>query len=287
MATAYEMSGNRDATIEGDAPEWTLNFCVIDATDEYEAQTAILAIAPAELYGLTRTAIRQPPKIKYEGGTTWTASIKYVIQELGTNPDPSGFEITTYTVEFDTGGETFTNTAVKASAQTKYSWSDGAYPAPDIKGGLGFDGKESKGIQQVIPGLKLTLTADFNGQRITPNVIKSWSRATGKTNADVFLGFAAGELLNLGCRGSVTIDAASGQGQGRVPVSFVFQASENITTAQTIGEINIPSKGGWQHIDVVHKDYDDGSGTTVHKPFYAYVSTVYQSTSFRSITGIR
>lgn len=285
MATAYEKAGERDAVINGDKPEWTLNFCVLDAANEYEAYDAVMAIAPVELFGTEVKAVRQPPKIKLEGGNTWTAEVKYVVQELSEIPDPTGGEPTVFKLDFDTGGETFTRYAVASDKQTRYYVSDTSF-APDIKGALGFDGKKASGIEQVIPGLKLTVTAEYDATRITANRIKEWSRVTGKINSDAFLGFAAGELLNLGAKGSLTIDSYSLTAMGKCAVSFVFMASENITTSQKIGEIDVPRKDGWQHVDVVNAPYDDG-GVMVSKPLYVYVSDVYESTSFRAFTQVR
>jgi hypothetical protein len=288
MATAYEFTESRqNVTYDGDKPEWDLEYCVLDAADETEAYTAVIGVAPVEMFGLTRKAVRQPPKLKCEGGTTWKASVHYVVEEISGSNDAAG-ETTVYTLEFDTGGETFTNKAVDYSKQERYTWDDGF--APDIKGALGWDGKKADGISQVIAGLKMTLTATYPAERITANTIKAWSRATGKTNSDAFLGFAAGELLNLGAKGSLTLDALTLNATGKAAISFVFQASENILEPFNVGEIEIQQKRGWQHVDIVIGPYED-TGTTpptvVNKPLHAYVSTIYEATSFRAMTGIR
>lgn len=289
MATAYEKAGSRQNIVfDGDTPEWDLEYCILEAADETEAYNAVVAQSPVELFGLTRKAVRQPPKLKLEGGTTWTATVRYVVEEIGKADIQEGTP-TTVTLEFDTGGETYTRHGVKSDKQAKYSWSAGVDPAPDIKGALGFDGKKANGIEQVIPGLKLTLSARYNADRIDANVIKNWSRNTGKTNSDKFLGFDAGELLHLGAKGTVTLDAFTLDATGAVPVSFVFQASENIAGFVNIGEISFEGKGGWQHVDVVSGPYEDTTTTpptVVIKPLYAYVSTIYESTSFRAMTGI-
>jgi len=290
MATAYESAktlGN--VVFDGDKPEFDREYIVLEADTESDAYSAVAAIAPTEMFGLTRKAERQPLKIKYVGGSMWNVTATYVVSEVNISQDASE-ERTTFTLDFDTGGETFTRRGVPVAKQRRFSWSEGSDPAPNIKGALGWDGKKASGINMVIPGLKMTLSANYPARLVGANQIKAWSRNTGKVNSDSFLGFAPGELLNLGAKGKVTLDAATLRALGSVPVSFVFQANENIPNGYSEGEIFIESKKGWEHVDVVIGPFEDTTTTpptVVQKPLYAYVSDPYSTTSFRAMTGIR
>ncbi len=288
MATAYESSktlGN--VVFDGDKPEFEREYIVLDASTEQEAYNAVDAIAPMEMFGQTRKADRQPLKIKLVGGTMWSVTANYVVSEISVSDAVE--DRSTFTLEFDTGGESFTRRTVPSAQQRKYSWSEGSDPPPNIKGALGWDGKKANGIDVPIPGLKMTLTANYPARIVGAAQIKTWSRNTGKVNSDTFLGFAPGELLNLGAKGKVTIDAATLKATGSTSVSWVIQASEHIPNGYSEGEIFIPSKKGWEHVDVVIGKYEDTTTTpptVVEKPLYAYVSDVFDAISFRAMTRI-
>ncbi len=288
MAIAYESSKTLGTVIlDGDKPEVTKEYIVLEADTEQAAYDAVIAIAPAEVYGLTRKAIRQPLKLKLVGGEMWQVTANYVVQEESSNGDVSE-QNSTFELEFDTGGETFKQTAVPTTKQRRFSWSPGQDEPPNIKGLLGYDGKKANGIDKPIPGLKMTLSTTYPARAINSEQIKAWSRATGKVNSDYFLGFAPGELLNLGVKGKVTLNARTLQATGGAPVSFVIQASENIPNGYSEGEIFIESKKGWEHVDVVigeHADNATSPPTVVKKALYAYVSDPFDTVSFRSITG--
>lgn len=178
-----------------------------------------------------------------------------------------------YKFSFDTTG------GQQHVSQSKETISKTAIPgqeAPDFKGAINVSGDRVDGVDLVIPALKFQLTYKVPQATLTTDYVRTLARMTGTTNADEFLGFAAGELLFLGATGEQALN-------GDPEVTYHFEASENIVN-QAIGDIVVPAKKGHEFLWVWYQpEEDDNAKRLVQRPFAAYVERVYRSTNFSDL----
>lgn len=155
----------------------------------------------------------------------------------------------------------------------------------DMDGIVGWDGKEAKGVDVVVPQLSFEITAYYHPRAVTTQFVASLARATGKVNSDAWLGFAAGELLFMGASGQGDIPTVAGQRLKPVPINLKFAASENRTSIVLNADNTVPSKKGWEYLDVQFHATDD-SNAVIPKIKRWSVHRLYQEMSFSSSFGI-
>lgn len=223
----------------------------------------VVAFAPPTFEGLSPTGVSYDEPDDGSGHVTF--SITY-----GSGEPAEGI----LRIGFDTTG---------GSVRMRTSLSTTSYPtsgrtAPDFKGAVEVSGGEPQGVDVTLPALRLSFRYKWPKGVIQLADVRTWARATGKTNSAGFYGFNAGELLFLGCGGE--IDPAT-----QTDVTYNFAASENATLS--IGSwITGIIKQGHQHLWVAFEDYEDTSAKKrIQRPLAAYVETLYRSEDF-SIFGI-
>lgn len=140
----------------------------------------------------------------------------------------------------------------------------------DRKGAIGFDGQNVQGADIIVPGYNFQLTYvvdDFTQEQkifIAENV--------GKTNSDEFRGFAEGEVLFLGCQ-------AQQQGDGTWRLTYQFSRQPNETDI-AIGDLTVPSKKGWELLDIYYANDAQAGVGAIKPPKFVYVHRVYDEFDF-------
>jgi hypothetical protein len=154
---------------------------------------------------------------------------------------------------------------------------------------IGVDSNGVNGVDIVAPQLQWQESYDVPNAYVTSNYIKSLASVTGTTNNASFRGFAAGEVLFVGCSGSQEWDDQKGRGPWSL--SYRFVASPNAGTGQTlpaksVGDITGIEKRGHEYLWVRYEDSVSGaSNALLKKPKAVYVNKVYRESSF-SLLGI-
>jgi hypothetical protein len=226
--------------------------------------------------------------VSYLGDDAWQVTISYSKDgaEDGTEPLKRARS-------FDTTGGTQHITQAAGGSVTVFRGSGGSstvvtasserrYPpgtAPDMSQAIGVDSNGVNGIDIVSPQLQWQESYDVPDVYVTNNYIRGVSALTGTVNNASFRGFAAGEVLFLGCSGSHEWDDEKGRGPWSL--SYRFVASPNVTS-QTIGSISGIEKKGHEYLWVRYEESTSGSDL-IKKPKYVYVDKVYKDGDFSAL----
>jgi len=174
-----------------------------------------------------------------------------------------------YVFSFSTTGGTFHITEAKSQTAYPNSGSD------DVGKTIGWRGNDApEGVDIIVPQTQFTIRKRVPYSTITIDYVKTLRNATGKTNSDTFLGFAADELLFLGAEGQST-------SAGDTELTFHFTAGENLTN-QTIAGISSVDKKAHDYLWV---KYGVDQGTSSIKPTTkgVYVAKVYDQVAFSTL----
>lgn len=188
------------------------------------------------------------------------------------NPNiPSGFE-------FDTTGQTQLITKPKRLVKGY-----GPKASNQMKGVIGFDGKTVKGCEVPTPSFNFSITR--HPSFITDYYLRMIARMTPCVNNDWFYGWAPGEVLFLGARGSV-------RGTEAWSVTWNFSASPN-RSVELGNPITIPdlldSEGNPVEIDKKGWDYlwtqdetilDEDNWVMYRYTIAAYVDEIFDYKAF-------
>jgi len=189
---------------------------------------------------------------------------------------------------FDTGGATQHVTQAIPSDEFpsgEHRFHSGSPAAPNMFGAIGVDGDSVAGVDIVVPQLTWNETYDVPTRFVTTQYIAGLSQLTGTVNNATFRGFAAGEVLFLGCNGSQQWDEQKGDGPWTL--SYKFLASPNAgpgqsTAALKIGDIEDIQKDGHDYLWVRYEDAIDND-TLLKRPKFVYVDKVYRRVDFSSL----
>lgn len=218
----------------------------------------------------TPTAVARPTGILYRTGIQ-VESMGWAIYRVIATYGPRKATPGSYTFTFDTTGATVNIKCAKThlkSYPTDGQWHDGA---------INVD-KEGKveGADIIIPALKLTYAFKQPRGIVTGSYARQLARATGRTNANPYLEYEAGELLFAGATGSDGTDAEA-------EVAYQFLASQNLSGITISGIADIAKNGH----DLIWFEFDDHvhSGEAVQRVSRAHVELVYDSIDFASALG--
>jgi len=242
----------------------TLEYVGFGSIDDSEIEAALLVEMPASFRGLPLLTWELDPL----GGDVWAGRGNYSSKDKPETPDTGDIRFS-----FDTTGETAHVT--QSLDTTKYS--PAGQTAPDYQGAIGVGPNDSiAGVDIPAPGLKFSWTYRMPFGDLTMDYAKTVAGMTGKSNAEPWKGFDAGELTFLGATGEEKT-------QGDASVTFHFKASRNITDLET-GGITISSKLGCQYLWFAYaKTEDDEASFTVPNPIGAYVETVIETADFTEL----
>ena len=150
---------------------------------------------------------------------------------------------------------------------------------PSFNGAIGVDGSSVNGVDIVVPALTWTETYDVPHQYVSAAYIRGVAGLTGSVNNGGFRGFAAGEVLFMGCSGSQEWDDQ--RGNGPWTLSYKFVASPNVTN-QKIGDITGVEKRGHEYLWVRYEDAVS-SNELIKRPKAVYVNKVYRDGNFSGL----
>ena len=207
--------------------------------------------------------------VSYLGDDAWQVVIDYVKDGA-----EDGTESVKRARSFDTSGGT--QHLTQAFAERKYGSG-----APDQQSAIGVDENGVNGVDVVVPQLQWQETYDVPNIYVTDAYIKNVASVTGSVNIASFRGFAAGEVLFVGCTGSQEWDDQKGKGPWSL--AFRFVGSPNVTN-QTIGSVTGVEKKGHEYLWVRYESASESS-TLIKKPKHVYVNKVYRDGDF-SLLGI-
>jgi hypothetical protein len=196
----------------------------------------------------------------------WTIRVPY---------GPAKNETGEWTWDFDTTGGTVHLTQAKEEIAR--------YPtatAPNQLGAIAVDGDEVKGVEIVIPAMKINVNYKHPLGVLTLARAKFLNNITGTVNSDSFLTFAPGEVLFLGARGS---DGTSAE----ATVSYSFAMAAN-ATGLTIGSIAGVAKKGHEVAWIRYEDtitVADSKDQPTRVPKFVYVDRVYETVAMASALG--
>jgi len=216
--------------------------------------------------------------VSYLGDDAWQVTIQYE-----KNGAEDGTEPLKRARSFDTTGGT--QHITQAESETAYPAGFGG--ANYQFKAIGVDGNGVNGVDIVVPQLQWQETYDVPNTYVTNTYIRSLATVTGTTNRASFRGFAAGEVLFMGCSGSQEWDDQKGRGPWSL--SYRFVASPNAGSGQTvpaisIGDITGVEKKGHEYLWVKYENVLNGSASDLlKKPKGVYVNQVYKDSDFSQL----
>lgn len=222
--------------------------------------------------------------VAYLGDDAWQVTIDYVKDGAEDGDAPlkraRSFDTTggTQHITQAAGGTVTVN-----GTTTITQGSERRYPptAPGQDNAIGADDNGVNGVDIVVPQLQWQESYDVPNAYVTNGYITGVAALTGTVNNAGFRGFAAGEVLFLGCSGSQEWDDQKGRGPWSL--TFRFVASPNVTD-QTIGSVSGIVKNGHEYLWIRY-EVSEQSGSLLRKPKYVYVNKVYKDGNF-SLLGI-
>lgn len=273
----YNVSANKTKSI--------VNYVIFGANSKVEATQALAAEVPAldqELI-LDSLDVDHVEADIYEGAASYI-TFEWQEEKKQKEEKRKTPEIGEIEWDFDTTGGTQHVTTGLAPTQifSAPGWNPMEFQrALDVS--QTKSGYRVAGVTVKVPALDLTATTSFQANQITPEFIKSLARSTGKTNAQPWGSFDAGELLFGGAR----IKARTGQ---KTTITYSFVASENITAAHNLmiggeagaGGIGPVTKGGHQFMWTYFVNEKDNTQVLM-KAKQVNVDTIYYSMDFSQL----
>jgi len=283
-----EDGDSRQATIvrkgKKAASNYVASYKVFGTTDDTVLHADINAKVTSSMQywqypGVTGMQLRaEQYSVSYLGDNAWQVTIQYE-----KNGAEDGTEPLKRARSFDTTGGT--QHITQAESETGYPSGFGGANYQFMA--IGVDSNGVNGVDIVAPQLQWQESYDVPDAYVTSNYIKSLASVTGTTNNASFRGFAAGEVLFVGCSGSQEWDDQKGRGPWSL--SYRFVASPNAGTGQTlparsVGDITGIEKKGHEYLWVRYEDSVSGaSNALLKKPKAVYVNKVYRESNFSAL----
>ena len=265
------------ASRTGNPSKQTLQYKVAGVTgsdDDARVFEAVMDTSPMSHNGLARQD--EEIKIEPQGNGLWFAEVPYKRKtvEWETDQSSGGNEVKGPEFSWDTTGGThhLDYSRQTRSSQVEYVGSPFS-TAPDFENLIGVNDGEVAGTDVVVPQLEFSERHFLADGLITFDYVTTLRDLTGTVNKAAFRGFAAGEVLFLGARGSRNEP-------GQWSVEFFFAASKNLENFE-IGGIRVSIKEGWDYLWVLNREeLDETAKYIIKKPVAAYVEVVYEKTDF-------
>jgi hypothetical protein len=243
-------------------------------TGVFDPATALnYAIMGIPVYHVTEALFRQNITPSSPGGKLWYFDVEY-----GPVPMFAG----TWSFGFDTTGGTL---HVSYSKECIAAYVPAGAPAvtKGLEIGLNSNGAID-GTEMVVPATKLSYTYRKPRGIVNEAYVRYITSITGVVNSVPWHGFAAGELLFLGMRGTSTYGA-----EAETSLTFEIVASPNMTN-QTYGDatsgiITGIAKKGHHFLDVTFVDGADTNADATKTLKSIHIHRMYQELDFGSYLG--
>lgn len=264
--TVSELATSRSRS-KGGSESTTLKYVVQGTDDDAAVFTAIESARPSTYDGLPW----ETTTIEPIDATAWRADVRYSTRANTAKASP-GAAIPTPELpvfSFDTTGGTIHITQSKANVSNHVA----SGTAPDYQGAINVTDDGVAGVDIVHRVYSFTEqwvvaaddVADFQDAAYT---------LTGAVNNAPFRGFAAGECLFMGARGTRRAD-------GNYEVELLFSVSKN-RTGVAVGTITGIAVEGWNVLWARYKSTVD-AGRVVQVPESAHVERVYDEGDFSTL----
>jgi len=249
------------------------------SSSAFEVLAAAKLSLPTSIEGLTRSAINITPKYIDESNPSeclWDITVTYtaVAQESGGPGDEGSFQ-------FTTAGRT---EHITQSLDTVSKSAPGDDTPPDFGGAIKVNSQlDVEGADVVAPQFSFSIVKVHEASQVDAAYRSKLFNLTGKVNNAEYtvkgMTFKKGELLFMGATGSQ-------QGTGPWTITYQFLARPNNDGPIKIGDIDVPSKKGFELLWVFYMKTADMTGTrmkTPPKPVAAYVEQVYEYGDFTDL----
>jgi len=233
---------------------YTVRYTAVGSSSISYVEAYAIAATPSIVAAVAGILYRQDIRVKQTAYNHFSVEVPYAKRKFATGD---------WTWDFDTTGGTIHIGHAKSEI-ARYP----AGTAPDQKGAIDVDGDQVKGVDIVIPAMKINAQYKHPAGVITLSQAKYLSSITGMVNSAPFMTFAAGEVLFLGARGSDGTDSEAS-------ISYQFAMSAN-ATGLTIGDITGIAKKGHDLLWIRFEDKVVG-GLPTRVPKFAYVDRVYDT----------
>lgn len=250
----------------GNPPTETRRLKIDGVTDKDVAVSYAIASTPSLISTAYGILYRDDVRVTQVAYNQWTVEVPYGAKKNATGE---------WTWDFDTTGGTVHITQAKEELRR--------YPtatAPNQLGSIAVDGDEVKGVEIIVPAMKINVQYKHPLGVVTLARAKFLSDMTGKTNSDTFLTFAPGEVLFLGARGSDGSEAEA-------TIGYQFAMAANVT-GQTIGSIAGVAKRAWEVAWIRYQDtitVADSKDNPTRVAKYVYIDRVYDEIAMASALG--
>jgi hypothetical protein len=300
--TIYESHKSRNLKEGPDGQTVPVNYIVTGTTDPEAVRQVVLLDTSPTMFGL----IRKEVSLDYQGGELWYVEVGYapgdpseaIGAEGGTggeggppggeggeggpggggappaapgpdDPMPNGFS-------FSTGGGT---AHVLLSKETRGKYKAGGGVAPDNKQAIGLTNEGVEGTD--IPVAAPEFTIPRKRRTITRSYYNTLCALTGKTNNAEFWGFKRGELMYMGCEGSVESSTSGAL------LNHKFQYREDQPAGDPRNDItpDLTLTAGKRGFEFVWCRYEDQvrDGKLYPTPVAAYVERVSDEGDFSQL----
>jgi hypothetical protein len=279
--TLYEKVLSRPFEVSRGSSTVTAEFIAVGSYDETDVYDSTIISTPTTYLGLYRKSVKASPM----GGGNWNVSVEYAPLDpkdaltndtSGTNdqkdsPSSSDAPLTIGFGFSTTGGTTHITQAITHISSTVRA----PLVAPDWKKAIGVTLDGVEGCDIISPNSEFYREA--KRAKVSLNYFRTLSKLTGSVNDAGFYGFAAGELLYLGCEGK-------GETGANWTLTHRFAFSPNKANIVISDTITVPVKKGWDYLWVDYiPDADSGSGRRVRLPTTANVEQVYEYKNFGAL----
>jgi hypothetical protein len=241
----------------------------------------------SEDYVRNQSALYTSPQISTTSGILYRSEIScnqaaYSMWDIDVQYSSVDNQSGTIDWDFDTTGGTIHITHSKqaiARYPTTTPAADGDAPPTYQAIGLNKDGKID-GTDIIIPVMRFNVTVTHPSGIVSPSFARMIQSVTAKVNSTPWMGWAAGEVLFLGGRGSAGLSTES-------RMSYAFAISKNATNI-TVGALTIASKKGHELVWIKYKDTEETVAAVTKPsvaPEFAYVERVYDTFDMAAVLG--
>jgi hypothetical protein len=276
-----EKWNSRELSRTIDSATITLRFVGYRSRNQDYVYTALRIYAPKVFEGLRRAEVKCTPL----GGGVWDCEVPYSFNARteGDDPDKAADQDDTSPLgpelAFDITAKQAHVTQGYGTVASRHRGDAAAGPAlsanaPDFKKAIGVTRDRVEGTDVFCPAMEFSLTAQVY-PLLRPGV-RNFRNTCAKVNDRAWQGYAAGEVIYLGCSGKCGPDKVWS-------LTHKFATAENLAAGDArlvvSPDITLPSKAAW---DYVWCSYGfEVNAILLQTPDNAYVEQVYKTADFR------
>jgi hypothetical protein len=236
-----------------------------------ENEGEVESIVESTVPGFRGSLIVKDYSAKHEGAGVWEVVVHYEHPSLGARKiletdDPAEFS-------FEIGGQ---NEKVYTSLQTINRYIPSGAALQDFKQAINVNETGVDGTDVQKRTLALSYRKAFAPGSLTAAFISGIYGYALTVNSAPWKGFAAGEVLFIGCQGGE-------RGTQNPVLTFRFLASPNISS-WVIGDIGGIAAKGWEYVWASFERNADATGKAmVRRPRQVNVEKVYETSDFNGL----